>query len=216
MMMHEAVKNVVGCLLLVGAAASLLGAQNAEPAAPPSKPAMVAGAATPAPGAVTPPADYVIGPDDVLSVVFWKDKDFSGDVTVRPDGKITLPLINDLVAGGLTPAQFTDVVKKAASAFMQDDPAVTVQVKQINSRKVFIVGAVAKPQAYALTDHMTVLNLITIAGGLQEFATKDDIGVLRIVNGQPKRFKVNYEDIAKGKNLAQNIELKPGDQVVVR
>lgn len=163
----------------------------------------------------TPPADYVIGPDDVLAIVFWQDKDFTSDVTVRPDGKITLPLLNDIQAAGLTTDQLRESVLKAAAAFVKD-PTVTVEVKAINSRKVYIVGAVMKPGPFNLTDHMTVLNLITMAGGLQEFAEKDDIGVLRTVNGKPQRFRVNYEDIAKGKNLAQNIELKAGDQVVVR
>lgn len=210
-MTSDRIRPVAAGALAALAVVAVLGAQATAPR--PSPPA--ASASTAVPGAVTPPADYVIGPDDVLAVVFWKDKDFSSDVTVRPDGKITLPLLDDVQAAGLTTEQLRDAVKKAANAFMQD-PTVTVAVKQINSRKVFIVGAVLKPGAYPLTERLTVLNLITIAGGLQEFAEKDDIGVLRTVNGKPQRFRVNYEDIAQGKNLTQNIELKPGDQVVVR
>lgn len=181
----------------------------AQASAPASKPA------APAPAATPPPADYVIGPDDVLAIVFWKDKDFTSDVTVRPDGKITLPLINDIQAAGLTTDQLRDAVLKASAAYIRD-PTVTIEVKAINSRKVYIVGAVMKPGTFTLSDHMTVLNLITLAGGLQEFAEKDDIGVLRTVNGKAQRFRVNYEEIARGKNLGQNIELKAGDQVVVR
>ena len=192
-------------------AAATLAAQAPAPKSSPTaaKPASAASATA------TAPADYVIGPDDVLAIVFWQDKDFTSDVTVRPDGKITLPLINDIQAAGLTTDQLRDAVLKAAVAYIKD-PTVTIEVKAINSRKVYIVGAVLRPGPFTLTDHMTVLNLITMAGGLQEFAEKDDIGVLRTVNGKPQRIRVNYEDIAKGKNLSQNIELKAGDQVVVR
>ncbi len=187
----------------------------AQASAPASKPAAPAATASAASTATPPPADYVIGAEDVLRIVFWKDNDFTSDVTVRPDGKITLPLMNDLQAAGLTTEQLRDAVLKASAAYIKD-PTVTIEVKAINSRKVYIVGAVMKPGTFTLSDHMTVLNLITMAGGLQEFAEKDDIGVLRTVNGKAVRFRVNYEDIAKGKSLAQNIELKPGDQVVVR
>lgn len=201
--------SLVVCLSL-GTAHVPLAAQStaAKPAPSPTAPPQ-------SPGAITPPSDYVIGPEDVLAVVFWKDKDFTTDATVRPDGKITLPLMNDLQAAGLTTAQLKESIEKAAAPYLKD-PSITIEVKAINSRKVFITGAVMKTGSYNLTDHMTVLNLITMAGGLQEFAEKDDIGVLRTVNGKLQRIRVNYEDIAKGKNLAQNIELKPGDQVVVR
>lgn len=214
MMPHYLRPIILGSFVSVAVAAQL----SAQATAP--KPTKTVSASTSATaqtvaGALTPPSDYVIGPDDVLEVVFWKEADFTREVTVRPDGKITLPLLDDVQAAGLTTEQLRDAVKKVASNYMQE-PSVTVAVKQINSRKVFITGAVQKPGAYPLADHMTVLNLITIAGGLQEFANNDDIGVLRTVDGKAKRFRVNYDDISKGKNLAQNIELRPGDQVVVR
>jgi polysaccharide export outer membrane protein len=159
-------------------------------------------------------SDYVIGSEDVLGIVFWRDTDMTGDVTVRPDGKITLPLIGDMTAVGLTPEALRDQITKAASKLI-DDPSVTVVVRAINSRKVFITGQVTAPKDYPLTRELTVMQLISLAGGLTEYADKKNITVLRTENGQPKVFKVNYADLSKGKNLAQNIVLKPGDTVVV-
>jgi polysaccharide biosynthesis/export protein len=169
-------------------------------------------------GGVTPPPDYVIGPSDVLTVVFWRDKDISGDVEVRPDGKISLPLINDIQAAGLTPTQLRASVTEAAKKFIED-PTVTVIVKQINSRKVFITGQVAKPGPYQLVEHMTVLQLIAMAGGLLEYADAENIVVVRNSqkrpDGVPWSYRVNYKDIAQRKHLNENIELMPGDTVIV-
>ena len=166
------------------------------------------------PGAVTPPADYVIGADDVLSVVFWRDKDMTADVTVRPDGKISLVLINDVQAAGLTPDQLRASVTEAAAKFV-DDPTVTVVVKQINSRKVFITGQVSKPGPYPLGGPTTVLQLIAQAGGVLEYADTENIVVMRAENGKPTSVRVNYRDLARGKNLTQNLVLKPGDTIIV-
>ena len=121
-----------------------------------------AGATTPPAGAaagVTPPADYVIGPDDVLSVVFWRDKDMSTDVTVRPDGKISLPLLNDVAAAGLTPEQLQIQLTEAAIKFIED-PTVSVVVKAIFSRRVFVTGQVNKPRRDPLSAQTTVLQLL--------------------------------------------------------
>jgi polysaccharide export outer membrane protein len=166
-------------------------------------------------GAIVPPAGYVIGPDDVLSVLFWRDKDMSADVAVRPDGKITLPLLNDVDAAGLTPDQLRDKVTAAAARYV-DDPSVTVVVKAINSRKVFITGQVPKPGAYSLTGPTTVMQLIAMAGGVAEYSDSENIQILRNDNGKQTALRFNYKDVAKRrKNLAQNIELKPGDTIVV-
>ncbi len=156
----------------------------------------------------------MIGPDDVLAVVFWREKDLSGDVAVRPDGMITLPLLNDVKAAGLTPDQLRDVLTKAAEKFVEV-PSVTVVVKAINSRKVFITGMVSKPGPYPLMAPTTVTQLIATAGGVHEFADKKNITILRVENGREVAFKFNYQDIMKRKNLGQNIELKPGDTVIV-
>ncbi|MPY87924.1 MAG: sugar transporter [Luteitalea sp.] len=160
---------------------------------------------------VKPPPDYVIGSEDVLGVVFWRDQEMSGDVTVRPDGMITLPLIQDIKAAGLPPDALRAQIQKAASKYIQD-PTVTVVVRQINSRKVFISGEVLRPGAYPLTGSMTVLQLLAVAGGLSEFADAKEIKVMR-PGGQILEF--NYKDVSQGKELEQNVQLKPGDTVIV-
>jgi polysaccharide export outer membrane protein len=168
------------------------------------------------PAGTESPANYVIGPDDVLSVVFWRDKELTSDVVVRPDGKISLPLLNDIQAGGLTPAQLRDVVSAQARRFVEE-PTVTVIVKQIKSRKLFITGQVDKPGLYALGGPTTVLQLIAMAGGLKEFADGRRILIMRSDAAARRQigFLFNYEQVRTGKNLEQNIELKPGDTVIV-
>lgn len=160
------------------------------------------------------PADYVIGPEDVLSIVFWRDEDMTADVVVRPDGKITLPLINDIQAAGLKPEELRSRVTEAASKLVES-PTVMVRVREIRSRKVFITGMVANPNNYPLTAPTTVLQLIATAGGLLEYAKSKDIRVVRSDNGRQVAFRFNYNDVRQGKNLQQNIELKPGDTVIV-
>jgi polysaccharide export outer membrane protein len=160
------------------------------------------------------PKGFVIGPEDVLSVHFWRDQEMSGDVTVRPDGMITLPLVGDIRAAGLTPDVLKADIEKISSRLITE-PNVTVAVKQINSRKVFITGEVDKPGPYLLTGPRTVMQLISVAGGLLEYADKDNIVVLRTVNGQQTSYKFRYSDVSRGKGLEQNIELQPGDTVVV-
>ena len=163
-----------------------------------------------------PPANYVIGPDDVLSVVFWRDKDMSAEVVVRPDGKISLPLINDVQAGGLTPNQLREAVTAVARRYLED-PSVTIVVKQINSRKLFITGQVEKPGTYPLTGPTTVLQLIAMSGGLREFADGKRILIMRTDNktGRQIGYLFNYRQVLSGQDLRQNIELHPGDTVVV-
>jgi polysaccharide export outer membrane protein len=166
------------------------------------------------PPGVTPPPDYVIGAEDQLSVVYWREKDLSADVAVRPDGMISLPLINDIQASGLTPEQLRLKVTEAAGKFVEN-PTVTVVVKAINSRKVFITGQVGKPGPYSLGGPMTVMQLIASAGGVHEYADSENIVILRTENGQSASFRFNYKDVARRRNLNQNIELKPGDTVIV-
>jgi len=173
-----------------------------------------AAAASVVTGAIVPPPGYVIGVEDVLAVMFWREKDISSEVAVRPDGKITLPLVNDIEAAGLTPDELRDRVNKVASQFVED-PNATVVVKAINSRKVFITGQVPKPGAYQLLGPTTVLQLIAMAGGVAEYADAENISIMRTEAGHPKAIRFNYKDVKKRKNLAQNIELKPGDTIVV-
>jgi polysaccharide biosynthesis/export protein len=188
----------------------------ASPAPPAASPTAVAPrAATPVvPAGVVTPPDYVIGPDDVLTIVFWREQDLSSEVTVRPDGKISLPLLNEIQASGLTPEQLRGNLTQAANRYVEE-PAVTVVVKAINSRKVFITGLVGKPGPYPLSSPTTVLQLIAMAGGVQEYAKEERIVVMRTENGRTISHKFNYKQVSEGKNLQQNIELKPGDTIVV-
>lgn len=179
------------------------------PSAPPAAAAVV----VPPPAAVVP-GDYTIGPDDILSVVFWRDKDMSADVVVRPDGRITLPLLNDVVAAGLTPDQLREQIRAGATRFVED-PSVSVVVKQINSRKVFVTGQIARPGAYPLGQPTTVLQMLSVAGGVNEYADDKKILIMRTENGAQKALKFNFRDVKKGKNLQQNIQLRPGDTIVV-
>jgi polysaccharide biosynthesis/export protein len=183
----------------------------AQPVAAPRQPAS---GNAPAPSAVVVPTGYVIGPEDVLSVVFWKDKELSADVVVRPDGRISLPLLNDVQAAGLTPDELRSAVIKAATKFIED-PNATVVVKEIHSRKVFISGTVGKPGSYNIFGEKTVAQLIAEAGGLVEYADAKNIVIHRVEGGRTHRFRFNYKDFIKGKGLEQNIVLKPGDTVIV-
>jgi polysaccharide biosynthesis/export protein len=159
--------------------------------------------------------DYVIGPDDLLSVVFWRDQQLSGDVLVRPDGKISLPLLDDVQAAGLTPKQLRDRLVGEARRFVSE-PVATVVVRQVNSRKVYITGFVARPGQYALTPQMTVLQLIATAGGLQDFAKSKEIRIVRSENGKSSSIRFDYDEITKNPDkAAQTFELKPGDTIIV-
>jgi len=194
------------------AAIVLLGATAVPPLAAQS--AVKPEAASAITTGVTVPPDYVIGPDDVIGVVFWKDPDLSVDVTVRPDGKVALKLGNEIAAAGLSPDQFRTAVIDETRRYV-DDPNVNIIVKQINSRKVYITGQVEKPAAYALTGPVTVMQLIALAGGLKEFAKAKEIVVMRADARGTVAYPFNYDEIIKGRRLEQNIILRPGDTVVV-
>jgi polysaccharide biosynthesis/export protein len=208
-------------ILALGIGAVLMGgsvlAQSAQPApsnVAPKPVSAATAAAAPVPGAIEPPAGYVIGPEDVLGVIFWREKDLSVDAAVRPDGRITVPLLNDLPAAGLTPDQLRERIQTAAGKFVED-PSVTVVVKAINSRKVFITGMISKPGQYPLAGPTTVMQLIAMAGGLNEYADDNKILIMRTEDGKQTAKRFNYEDVRNGKNLNQNIELQPGDTIVV-
>jgi polysaccharide biosynthesis/export protein len=166
---------------------------------------------------VSLPGDYVIGVEDRLGVVFWREQDkaLTTDVVVRPDGKISVPMLNDIVAAGLTPEQLAAAVQQAASKFIRD-AAATVIVREIRSRKVFVIGEVSKPGAVDLDSEMNVLQVLAAAGGFLEHANKSDIVVVRKIADREQRFKFNYKDVVRGKNVQQNIRLLPGDTVLVR
>jgi polysaccharide export outer membrane protein len=169
------------------------------------------------PAASTPPslyAEYQIGPEDVLGIVFWREKELTGDVTVRPDGIITLLLIGEVQAAGKTPTLLASEIQRAADRYLTE-PNVTVIVRQINSRKIYITGEVNAPGAYPLTGPLTVMQIIALAGGVREFASLDGITVLREDRGRTRVLTFNYEEVARGRRLEQNFELQPGDTIVV-
>ena len=182
---------------------------QAPQAAPPPQ-----SAPSPAASPVTVPADYVVGPEDVLGIVFWRERDMSADVVVRPDGRISLPLLNDVDVDGLTPDQVRERITELSKKFIED-PNVTIVVKQINSRKVYITGNVERPGTFPLLRSTTVLQLIALAGGLKEFANAGEIVLVRNEGGKQVSFTFNYDQLKNRKNLSQNIALKPGDTIIV-
>ena len=161
------------------------------------------------------PSDYVIGAEDILGILVWREAEMSGDATVRSDGMITLPLVGDLEAAGLRPEELARKIETLAAVYLTE-PNVTVVARQINSRKVFITGEVSAPGVQPLSGPLTVMQLIALAGGLTEWADEDKIQIMRVGDdGRTTAIRFNYEWIRKGKRLDQNILLKPGDTVVV-
>ena len=207
----------IAAVVFVLAASPVLGAEASAEAAAQGGPSASTPTARPRGAESTlaaTPGGYIIGPEDVLTIMFWKDKDMSGDVIVRPDGKISTPLLNDIQAAGLTPEELRVRINQEAANFLED-PNATVLVKQINSRKVFITGEVEKPGVYTLTGPMTVLQLIANAGGFKEYAKRDAVVIMRSDAGRQVQLPFDYTEVLHGKKLQQNVELKPGDTVVV-
>ena len=205
-------RTLLAPLVLLVATASALLAASQQPSS--AQPPADRRPSTPAAAAAAARNDYIIGPDDVLTVVFWKDKEMSGDVVVRPDGKISVPLLRDIDAAGSTPEQLRARLVQAATQYLED-PDATVVVKEIRSRNVFITGNVGKPGTYPLATGMKVLQCIALAGGVLEYADTKNIVVIRNDNGRQEYHKFNYNDVIRQKHTEQNIELKPGDTVVV-
>ena len=168
--------------------------------------------ASPTP-ATTDPA-YVIGPEDVLDINVWKEPDVSRVVPVRPDGRISLPLINDVQAAGMSPQQLAKTVTEKLRKYF-NEPQVTVIVTAINSQRVFVVGEVLRAGAFPLIPGMTVLQALSSAGGFTTFADVKKIHVMRLRDGKHIELPFNYRDVLKGDNPDQNIKLEPGDTVVV-
>jgi polysaccharide biosynthesis/export protein len=165
------------------------------------------------------PTEFLIGPEDVLVVTVWRNQDLSKEVIVRPDGKISLPLVGDVVAAGLTAQALSKQLADLLAEFMST-PNVSVQVKEINSYHVFVVGEVAKPGKIVLKSFTSVMQGISHAGGFTTFASRNNIHVLRMVKnaqGEAKQIMipVPYQDIMSGKNLDANFILKAGDVIAV-
>jgi len=164
------------------------------------------------PEAATPP-DYVIGADDVLKISVWKEPDLSETLPVRPDGKISMPLLNDIPAAGLSPLQLKDSISEKLKKYIAD-PRVTVVVTAMNSRRIFVTGEVVHSGPIVLLPHMTMLQALSQAG-FSQFANPKAIYLLRTENGKQVKLPFNYKEVVKGNHPEQNIELKPGDTLVV-
>jgi polysaccharide export outer membrane protein len=197
-------------------------AQQSPPAPQPAAPAVPEKADAPKPAAETPsttkpsgaPVDakaYIIGPEDVLSIRVWREPENSCPACiVRPDGKISIPLLGEVQAAGITPERLSASIAEGLQKVMVH-PEVTVQVEKVNSKKYYIQGEINRPGAYPLVIDTTVLEALVNAGGFRDFANAKKIVVLR--NGE--RLKFNYNEVTKGKHMEQNILLKPGDQIIV-
>jgi polysaccharide biosynthesis/export protein len=160
-------------------------------------------------------SSYVIGADDVLAINVWKEPDVSRSIPVRSDGKISLPLVGELTAGGQTPLQLEQEITRRLANYISE-PEVTVIVQDSKSQRINILGMVARPGTYMLTGSATILDAIAMAGGFRDFAKQKEIYVLRAnADGTEKRLTFNYKEVIKGKNPEQNIRLLPRDTVVV-
>ncbi len=200
-------KAAIAALVLIG---SIALAQDA-PAQPAANSA--SGKTTNAPSNSQAGPEYVIGPEDVLHIAVWKETELTATLPVRPDGKISLPLLDDVQAAGLTPKQLADSVTEKLKKFIAA-PRVTVVVTSINSKRVFLVGEVMHPGATSMLPNMTVLQALSSAG-LSQFANTKRIYVLRTENGKQRKLPVNYRQLVKGERIEQNYLLQPGDTIVV-
>ena len=160
--------------------------------------------------------EYIIGPEDVLEITVWRNQDLSKVVAVRPDGRISMPLIGDVTAVGRTPSQLTEEITARLKEF-KENPSIAIVVKEVNSYTIFVLGEVQKPGKYPLKSKTTLLQGITMAGGFTPMASRNKMVVFRFVdNGSgDERIKASYDDIVLRDGSRQNVELKPGDTVVV-
>jgi polysaccharide export outer membrane protein len=160
--------------------------------------------------------DYILGPEDVLEITVWRNVDLSKTVTVRPDGKISLPLIGDVSAVGKTTVQLADEISGKLKEY-KENPQVTILVKEVNSYAIYVLGEVAHPGKFPLKSKTTLLQAVTVAGGFTATAARNKIVVFRFAKDGTSQIKIkaSYDDIVLREGSNQNIELKPGDQIVV-
>lgn len=159
-------------------------------------------------------SEFYLGPEDILEISVWKDEAMTRQIVVRPDGKISFPLIGDILAQGRTVEELRQAVEDKLKVFVPDTP-VSIMVIRVGSPKVFVVGKVAKPGVYIMGEAMTVMQVLSISGEITPYADDDDILIIRKENGSQKIFEFDYGEVASGKNLEQNIFLEAGDTVVV-
>lgn len=159
------------------------------------------------------PDEYVLGPGDVIQIVVWRNEHLSKTLPVRPDGRISLPLVDDVQAAGMTPSQLKETISKGLKHFI-DNPIVTVIVSEVNNFKVSVIGEVKKPGVYLLKGKTTVLEAISMAEGFTEFATTNNILLMKKTKGERLRF--DYRAYISGENMDQNVYLDPGDTIIVK
>ena len=210
--MISAWKAAVAVLILISSIALAQDAP-AQPAASPASDKAVSDKTTNEASNNQAGPEYVIGPQDVLHIAVWKEADLTATLPVRPDGKISLPLLNDVQASGLTPKQLADSVTEKLKKYIAD-PRVTVVVTEINSKRIFLVGEVLHSGAAPMLPNMTVLQALSSAG-ISQFANTKRIYVLRTENGKQQKLPVNYRKLVKGEQIEQNYLLQPGDTIVV-
>jgi polysaccharide biosynthesis/export protein len=205
------------CVLLCTSLSHSLQAPAGSARGTAGAPPVAAPASSPDANANGKPHDnaYVIGNDDVLAVSVWKEPDISRSVPVRSDGNISLPLVGEVQAAGHTPHQLeADIAGKLKNYI--SEPEVTVIVLEIRSQKFNVLGMVSRPGTYPLTNSMTVLDAIALAGGFRDFAKQKSIYILREKSdGTQAHLDFNYKDVIKGKNPAQNVKLQPRDTIVI-
>jgi polysaccharide export outer membrane protein len=163
------------------------------------------------PAAPVDPKAYRIGPEDVISIMVWRERELSGMFVVRPDGRITLPLAGEIAVAESTPEQVQAKVVELYSKFI-NKPEVSVALARVGSKKYYLVGQVMRTGEFALVVPINVLQAINAAGGFQEFANKKKVVILR----GDKQIKFNYEEVIKGKNMSQNIQVQHGDHIIVK
>lgn len=210
--MKSAWKAAVAAVILISSIALAQDAP-AQPAASPASDKAVSDKTTNEASNNQAGPEYVIGPQDVLHIAVWKEADLTATLPVRPDGKISLPLLNDVQASGLTPKQLADSVTEKLKKYIAD-PRVTVVVTEINSKRIFLVGEVLHSGAAPMLPNMTVLQALSSAG-ISQFANTKRIYVLRTENGKQQKLPVNYRKLVKGEQIEQNYLLQPGDTIVV-
>ncbi len=205
--------NILRLGMAIAVLAAVSGAQ-AQDKSDKNAPPVSTDASNAAAKAATSDPNYVIGGQDVLNVSVWKEAELTQTVPVRPDGKISLPLLNDVQAAGLTPTQLAENLTESLKKFVTN-PQVTVIVTQINSQRIYILGEVNRAGAYPLLPNMTILQGLSSAGGFTQFANTKKIYMFRVENGKQVKFPFNYKDVVNGKAQDENVVLRAGDTIVV-